>query len=623
MIPNLDERGVQSAVEPWLRTRADDELADCDALTFTYDGEPYEVWRFIEAFLKISDKDGNVIPFALNGAQRKTYRLWDEQYREKGFIRCNEGKGRQMGSSTFIHAFGAVKLFTRPGFRIGILADTEVKGKGLLQKYKFFYENLPEPFRSKLRAMECANSSDRLAFDWGHGVISEVVVIVATENAGASFTFQMLHCSEVALWESIGPTLTALERTVANVRDTFIFRETTARGPNEWKEYYEAGKKGKGRFRSIFLPWYLHEGYRSKYDGHVLNSYERKLAAMGVSLDQIQWWYEEYHDCHGDLGYMMQEFPSTEDEMWHTTSVAIFDAEITARRKAETEGKWLLRGNFEHGQPTYERSEVDSPIRVSDISFVPDPIGAVTIFEEPIEGHPYALVDDPANGGADFHAAHVVDCSNDRQVATYHMDKADPDEVAFQCYCLWLRYRTVGGKAAATEEEEDVMRIVREGRVEPNRVYVSGERNLSTYWLHMMARLGAGPISRDRQDNESSAAIDQLGWRTTPSNRQNMIDSFKIAFRESDGKIVNDYETLCEMESFQYRKSGISQTEKAQAIGGAHDDLVMAYCGYFHCKNRGDFECDVRPRREVRVEPYSYDPFRDGRRKENGHFQEW
>lgn len=606
MIPNLDQYGNQTTNVRWIKTPADTELAECDSLTVNFASRKYPVWKCIEAYCRITDKGGYPIPFRLNRAQIATYKLWDAQYRELGYVRCNEGKGRQMGSSTFIHAFGWTWMVTHPGFHIGILADTEEKGKGLLQKYKFFYANAPKALRDELKKCESVNSATCLAFDFGNGIISSVEVIVANENAGASKTFQMLHCSEVALWDSIGPTLTALERTVGAVKDTFIFRETTARGPNEWKGYYEAGKNRKGRFRSIFLAWWLHEDYVAKYDGHVLNEYERMLRDMGVDLDHIQWWYQEYHDCKEDLFYMKQEFPSTEAEMWQSTSVNIFNSMFTEIRKGETEGVWVKKGNFEYTDPTYETSEVGSAISLQDPSWIPDEMGAVTVFEEPKAGHPYAMACDPAKGGEDFYAVVVVDCSNDKQVATFHKRKVDADVVAFQCYCLWLYFKQGG----------------LQGNMD-NRVYVTCERNSTTYWMHMMDRLGAGPISVDRQDDENAGYVNHLGWRTTESNRQNMIDSFKVVFRETEGRIVTDYETLCEMESFQYKKSGINQKEKPQAIGGAHDDLVMAYCGYFHCKNRGDFECNVKSPMAA-GQKKAFNPFASGiSRESNGHFQEW
>jgi hypothetical protein len=40
------------------------------------------------------------------------------------------------------------------------------------------------------------------------------------------------------------------------------------------------------------------------------------------------------------------------------------------------------------------------------------------------------------------------------------------------------------------------------------------------------------------------------------------------------------------MENFQVVRTGRSNIEKAMATGGAHDDLVMAICGFYLCRGQ-------------------------------------
>ena len=75
----------------------------------------------------------------------------------------------------------------------------------------------------------------------------------------------------------------------------------------------------------------------------------------------------------------------------------------------------------------------------------------------------------------------------------------------------------------------------------------------------------------------------KYGYKTKQNNRQGMIELFALAFRDNP-KIINDYATVCEMESFQIVRNERSGSEKAQATGGAHDDLVMACCGFYLCR---------------------------------------
>ena len=85
-------------------------------------------------------------------------------------------------------------------------------------------------------------------------------------------------------------------------------------------------------------------------------------------------------------------------------------------------------------------------------------------------------------------------------------------------------------------------------------------------------------------ENYRQVVRPQFGHRITTVNRQFAIDSFANAFEENPS-IVRDYDTLCEMESFQLvehvDKEGKVTRSKQEAAGSAHDDLVMAFAAFF------------------------------------------
>lgn len=613
MIPFLDERGQQKRNPDgslrWVKTKADTELAECKNLVVRFLGMEYPVWKFIEMYCPIQTKSGKKMPFALNDAQIATYKLWDKQIGELGYIRCNEGKGRQMGSSTLICALYWTLLITNPGYMVAILADTEEKGKGLLRKYKFFYYNAPKALKDELAKHCVADSSTNLEFDFGGGIISGIRVIVANENAGASYTFQAIHASEVALWENISATLMALEQTVADEPYTCIIRETTARGPNEWKKYYESGRNNRSEFRSIFLAWYLIKSYRKPYDGHDLNEYERFLHDKAkLDLDQVQWWFQKFQKSGEDLAYMKQEYPSTESEMWESTAISKYDAEIVARRKQETEGKWLLRGHFECKavEAIGEEDAMTAPLSIVEPHFVKDDFGPTKIFVEPLVGHPYVMVCDPSEQGDDYYAVHVFDNSDGVEVATYHKSKVDSDEAVKQMAMLLYYYGCAELHKDKTYDEEELV----------NRVYFASERQGGGVTINRQMKRFGFTVRLDKSEDESGKWLQKLGWRTTPSNRGAMIDESSIAFRLSQGRNINDYDTLCEMETFVYLGS------KWQASPGNHDDLVMAYAGYHFVK--GDFESNVvTPIQKDAPIPWNPCASMKNRKAESSHFIEW
>ena len=97
----------------------------------------------------------------------------------------------------------------------------------------------------------------------------------------------------------------------------------------------------------------------------------------------------------------------------------------------------------------------------------------------------------------------------------------------------------------------------------------------------------------------------QYGHKTTVANRQYMIDSFVKAFRENPS-MISDYDTICEMESFQLvehlDKDGNVTRAKQEAAGGAHDDLVMAMAAFYLVRTQQSAIVDEQEQQAPREE---------------------
>ena len=87
------------------------------------------------------------------------------------------------------------------------------------------------------------------------------------------------------------------------------------------------------------------------------------------------------------------------------------------------------------------------------------------------------------------------------------------------------------------------------------------------YWDSCLADLYLEPLKKT------------LGHKITPANRDYLIDTFVEIFT-SNPRIINDYDTICELETFQnvakYDKNGKVSGIKREAAGNNHDDLVMS-----------------------------------------------
>lgn len=570
MIPVLDGLGRQLSGPDgrplWRRTKADSELNGLDQFAFWYSDpggakRKMAVWEYMEAYERIATtradgSSGGIAPFELNDSQIYLYKEMCAMRASGRPVRINDGKSRQMGGSTFVAGFFFPLTAFVPGKRCGIVADVAAHASGLFEKYLLLYETMPEALKKHVRKQ--AKNAYELTFDYGRGVRSSIKVLVQGEGAGRSSTFNYLHESEVAFWPDIAGTCLALDNTVSDADPgSVIFRETTANGVNEWKQMFDRGLAGRGLFKSVFVPWHWERTYRSRYDGHALTPYEEGLKAKGLGLDQIQWWHEKWLTAGEDYDRMAQEYPSDVTEMFVSSGSSVFNAKTVGKRKDEIMKSRPLRTGYYRYSKAVSRD--GGRIELSDISWVDDPHGTVRIYREPEASHPYVMVNDPANGGDDYWVTQLVDNSDLTQCAIFRKQgrRCDADEATFQSYCLYREYFD-----------------------RSHRVLVAGEVNTTSYFVNTMKRLGVKDVYVDRDTEGISGRLQMsYGYRLKQDNRQRLIDDLVIAFRESGGRIINDFDTISEIETFSYIRSGKLGKEKAQAESGAHDDTVTAYAG--------------------------------------------
>ena len=511
------------------------------------------LYRMIEKFLWIEDADANRIPFILNEDQVDLYKEMCEQKLSGEPIRLDILKARQKGFSTFIAGVIFCSVIFQPGRKAAIVADIAEHATNLFDKYKFFYDNLPK----ELQFEKVASNAKELVVKYPNGQKSSVRIMVQGDSAGRSGTYQYLHLSESAFWSDLEDTLTSLLQTVnSNNLDSMVFIETTANGMNDYKVRWDNDYAGKSRYRAKFYPWFTTERYRvqrlrlaTKPDWLIELQETTKIDDY-----QAEWYYEKFTEFNGDLDRLRQEFPSNPVEAFITSGNYVFNAELLQKRKLEI----IANKNFKVGQFSYNlySSQDAKRMELQNVKFVESKLGSIKIYKEPVAGHPYVVCNDPAMGGEDYFATQVFDNYTGEQVAVYHKNKCDADDAAFQMYCLAREY---------------------------NDALITGETNTTSYLLEVCNKLGYRFIYRDTDvEDLSNRYANKFGYKTKQNNRTYMIDLFKVAFRDNPN-IINDYETICEMESFQLIKH-LNGKEKQEAVGGSHDDLVMACCGFFLCR---------------------------------------
>ena len=495
---------------------------------------------YIERYIKIRDKGGQIVPLRLNAPQLKLYDAIAAQHRAGKPMRAIVLKARQMGFSTLVEAMLFKRTVTARGTKSGIVAHKDDATNNLYKMSRLMLEQLPE----ELQPARKATNARELIFDTrdGKGLGSSIRVMTAGgAGIGRSDTFQNLHISEFAFWPGDKRlTLAGAMQAVPDRPGTMVIIESTANGFDEFKQMWDRAVAGESEFVPVFCAWWELEEYRREPEEGVQWTDEERALCARYGLDdwQLAWrrWCIE-NNCAGDLDLFRQEYPACPEEAFLSTGECIFDAERIAERLGQ------LPEPVRRVRPVYDITiqsgrEVLVPGGAED-----DRRGSVAVYEEPQAGVPYVIGADTAGEGSDWFVAQVLDNRDGRQVAVL---RRQYDEDAFACELMALGYWY-------------------------NTALLGIEANFSTYPIKTCERLGY-PLQYTREEEDSYTHRLQRRWgvKTTSRTRPLMLAELVRVVREETGGI-NDETTLREMLTFVRNERG-----RPEAMEGEHDDCVMA-----------------------------------------------
>lgn len=516
--------------------------------------DPLNTRQYIENCLSIRTKQGDVLPFRLNPPQLKMYAAMRRQ-REAGHpVRLIVLKARQMGFSTLIGgtifhrcATGKHKL----GF---VVSHDDKSTKKLFEMHKRFLDLLPVPMRPQV----AASNGYQIVFDRPArsrspvaGLDSRVEIATAGGSGiGRGSTIQYAHLSEYAFWPGDpNENYVALMQAVPDDPDTIVVIESTANGYNDFKDKWDAACERERRgeldgFLPVFFAWFEMPEYRRCVPpGFQRTPDEEELAARyDLSDQQLQWrrWCIE-NNCGGSMELFHQEYPSCPEEAFLATGTCVFDQQALIRRMEEVRELPWNRGEF---RVDYHRMADGTPgLAVKQWQWREDKRGGVRILRPPEKGVPYVLGADTAGEGSDWFAAHVLDNRTGEQVAVAHQQYGER-QFTEQLFALGKFY---------------------------NDALIGIEVNFSTFPNELIQLMGYRRLYvRQAVDDYEKSVQKKFGFRTDTRTRPLIIDGLKDVVRQNP-ELINDYDTLSEMLTFVK-----SDTGKAQAEEGKHDDLVMS-----------------------------------------------
>ena len=516
--------------------------------------------KYIEEFVKIRDKNSNIIPLKFNEPQNKYYNVIKELKKQNKPVRIIILKARQMGFSTETEAIFFKETVTKPNINTAIVAHKEDSTANLFNMSKLMYNQIPEPIRPERKA----SNAKELVFDNkdGSGLNSKIKCMTAGgDGVGRSDTINNLHISELAFWKGDKKdTLLGLLQAVPNTPNTMVIIESTANGFEYFKELWDTAVAGKNDFVPLFVGWNELNEYRMPYNGFELTKEEKELQTLyGVTLEQLSWrrWCIA-NNCGNDETLFKQEYPINPQEAFISTGNCYFDKEAVIKRIQETEEP-IVSGSFIFDYDGLE---------ITNIRWQEEKDGPIKIYKEPEKRRPYVLSGDTAGEGSDYFTGHVLDNITGKQVAVLRQEF---DEITYtrQMYCLGKYY---------------------------NNALIGIEANYTTYPIKELSRLNyIHQYVREKEDNYTNKLEKSYGFKTTQITRPVILAELQTIIKENI-ELIEDKDTLEEMLTFIKNEKG-----RPEAQQGYHDDLIMGLAIAFYIRTQQSMQLEKEEEKEIKL----------------------
>ena len=292
-------------------------------------------------------------------------------------------KGRQIGCSTVICFLDAIFAIVYPNTKVCIVTDTEQKSHGLLDRVREFLVDLDVNMTISNRAkIRLANNSEV------HALTANASKGQEQSKAGRSFSYQMLHLSELAFW----PDQDAFGALTASAGlSAPIIVESTSSGPGDllWGLW-----TNKNTFSKVFFPVEDHEAYR--LDASLLSTEQiEEGKELGFSNHEaMSWFFRALEDrFSGDLIKCLREYPQKPEQAFQSAA-----------------GRWIGLN-----PPVLEYNVQDD----------------LKVFAPRNQGHFYSVGVDTAGGlGRDYSTIAVIDKISGSLACSYSDNQCTIDELA-------------------------------------------------------------------------------------------------------------------------------------------------------------------------------------------------
>lgn len=528
--------------------------------------------------IEIKNKSGKLIKLKFSRGQKYLWKLFLSDLSSGKPIRWYVIKGRQMYSTTFFTAlfYWFTSLFSNKN--AVIIAQDEDAAFAVGGRIQNYYLRSIPLLKPSVRIMNrkqihFANPLEVYKATGEIGLDSTIKCFsIDTKNLGRNLTIQLALLTEFSMYAEattdMRSQLDGLFATIGDVEGTVIVLETTPKGENYAKDFWEDATNG---YRKIFISWVSMDEYRieispleyfqlseldtedSRY-GNELAEREKIIAELKIWWPEINTPIDIEHEVYcrlawrrnqidktfgGDRNKFKQEYPTSVQDAFTFSADTIFPLDrIVEMEKYITENPpKLTRFRYQH-----DDNEKDIKRKFYEAQY-----GNVYIYEEPLPNNIYVIGADGAQGikGGDDSSCYILKLPELEEVASFS-DIIIPDEFAGLLNALGCLYNN----ALLGCEIND------------KGGYAAIEKLYNFYNYPNLYYRPTAAIDNITKSNY------RVGFLTNDESRQIMINDFTVLLKNAD-ILIKSKKLLTQLKTFVMIKG------KAQAMPGKHDDLVI------------------------------------------------
>ncbi|MDF2544256.1 MAG: Terminase-like family [Herbinix sp.] len=499
-------------------------------LSYLWEDEHKIDW--IETFIKIADKESNIVPFILTDEQRE---FVDNLDKENVVL-----KSRQLGLSSVVIALSIRACIVKDNITSVLISHDQKSTNAIFAKLKQQFFSLPDWIRPEL----LTNNRQELSFANG-GKITCMTAGNKDLLRGETVT-GYAHLSEFAFWKNPEKQMKAISQAISETGIVVI--ESTADGFNKFSETYYQAKNGENSYKPFFFNWingktlFLNH-YRNSVTRYTaihgkplsindLDETEIELRSLGATLDQLTWRRQKI--ATDGLETFNVEYPSTDTECFTSTGTQLFDA-----KRIETTLTSIIRDKI---KPLAKDKIIGLPVLLQQHYGT-----SLSIWKIPVPKEKYYIGVDCSEGiGQDYSTAIVLD-KNGEQVAEFKNNKIKPYQLADIIDTLGRYYNK--GKLIV-EKASGGHALIQ--RLKYEKKY--------------------GNMEKYKAYDEFNRVRYETGFDTNNKTKSLMVNEAREWFEKGLLRVWSR-ELLEEMKVYIMHDNG-----SMGAVSGSHDDLVMALC---------------------------------------------